>query len=136
MDKKILFLTLLYILLLLMMFIYIALLLAQGTGTNKVSSWSFFGFAVIISSLCIVAVIKNESKSPLVKVGMGVATIIMFISLILSLVFAQPNSDKLNQIITYTNMSVVFLINMYAAFMLLGKPVIQPIFDKTQFSTE
>ncbi len=129
MDKKIIFMTLLYIVLLVMMFIYIGMLIFQGDKEDKSVSYSFFGFAILISILCVMSVIKCESKSELVKFAMGISTVLMFALLVASIILSKPNSDKTLQLTTYANMALIFVINLYASVMLIGKPVIQPVFE-------
>ncbi len=128
-DKKVIFMTILYIVLLVMMFIYSAIIIYQGEREDKSMSFSFFGFAILISLLCIVSIVKAESKSSLVKVSMGLSTLLLFAFLISSIVLSKPDSDKKLQYITYINMGIMFIVNLYATVMLIGKPVVQPIFD-------
>ena len=129
MDKKIIFMTLLYIVLLIMMFVYIGIIIYQGQRDDKMLSYTYFGFAVLVSIICIISVIKAESKSEIVKFAMGISSVLMFALLLAGLLISKPNSDKPMQIITYSNMALVFIINAYAAVMLIGKPTIQPVFD-------
>lgn len=129
MDKKIIFMTLLYIVLLIMMFVYVSLIIYQGEREEKMLSYTYFGFAIIVSIVCIISIIKAESKSEIVKYAMGISSILMFILLIASILISKPNSEKSLQIITYVNMALIFVINSYASVMLIGKPVIQPVFD-------
>ncbi len=128
-DKKVIFMTILYIVLLVMMFIYSAIIIYQGEREDKSMSFSFFGFAILISLLCIISIVKAESKSSLVKVSMGLSTLLLFAFLISSIVLSKPDSDKKLQYITYINMGIMFIVNLYATVMLIGKPVVQPIFD-------
>lgn len=129
MDKKIIFMTLLYIVLLIMMFVYVGIIIYQGQRDDKMLSYTYFGFAVLVSIICIISVIKAESKSEIVKFAMGISSVLMFALLLAGLLISKPNSDKPMQIITYSNMALVFIINAYAAVMLIGKPTIQPVFD-------
>ncbi len=128
-DKKVVFMTILYIVLLVMMFLYSAIIIYQGEKDDKSISYSFFGFSIIISLICVICIVKSESKSGLVKVSMGIATVLLFAFLVSSIILSKPNSDKIIQYITYANMGVLFIVNLYATVMLIGKPVVQPIFD-------
>jgi hypothetical protein len=136
MDKKVIFMTIIYVILLIMMYIYSAMMIYDGTSTDKNLSYAFFGFSIIISIMCVISIIKSDSKSPLVKISMGISTFLMFILLISSLVIAKPKSEKYLQIIAYSNISVLFLVNIYATIMLIGKPVIQALFDNTQLTVQ
>ena len=131
MDKKIIFMTLLYIVLLIMMFLYIGIIIYQGQREEKMLSYTYFGFAIIVSIVCIIAVVKTESKSEIVKYSMGLGSILMFGLLVAGILISKPNSEIPIQVITYCNMTLIFIINAYAAMMLIGKPIIQPIFDTT-----
>jgi uncharacterized membrane protein YcgQ (UPF0703/DUF1980 family) len=112
-----------------MMFVYIGIIIYQGERQDKMLSYTYFGFAFLVSILCVISLIKAESKSEIVKYAMGISSILMFALLLAGIVISKPNSDKVLQIITYSNMALVFIINAYAAIMLIGKPVIQPVFD-------
>jgi hypothetical protein len=133
MDKKTIFMTILYIVILVMMFIHIGILIYRGKSPDKNIAYAFFGFSILISLLCILSLIKSDSKSKLIKLGMGVSTFLMFGFLIASVVLSKPDSEYYFQMLTYSNMILLFIVNVYATIMVIGTPAIEPTFDNSAF---
>lgn len=129
MDKKATFMIILYVVILIMMFTYAGMLIYKGDTQNKNLYYAFFGFSILISLLCILSLVKSDSKSKMIRYGMGISTILMFSLLIVSVVLSKPKADKTFEIITYVNIALAFIINMYATAMVISPPSVQPIFE-------
>ena len=129
MDKKATFMIILYIVILIMMFTYTGMLIYKGETVNKNLCYAFYGFSIIISLLCILSLVKSDSKSKMIKYGMGISTIMMFTLLIISVVLSKPKAERTFEIISYVNIALVFLLNIYATVMVVSPPAVQPVFD-------
>jgi membrane protease YdiL (CAAX protease family) len=129
MDNKTIFMVVLYVVLLIMMFTYAGILIQKGEADNKNLYYAFFGFSIVISFLCILALTKSDSKSKMVKYGMGISTLLMFGLLIVAVILSKPQADKTFEIISYINIALVFIANMYAAAVVISPPTSQPIYE-------
>lgn len=129
MDKKSIFMVVLYVVILIMMFIFAGMLIYRGEAENKNLYYAFYSFSILISLLCILSLIKSDSKSKMVKFGMGLSTLLMFSLLLISIILSKPKADKSFEIISYINIALVFIINTYATAMVISPPSVQPIFE-------
>ena len=129
MDKNSIFMIILYIVILIMMFTYTGMLIYRGEAENKNLYYAFFGFSILISLLCVLSLAKSDSKSKMIKYGMGISTIIMFALILLGVILSKPKTEKYFEIITYINIALVFIINLYATMMVIKPPAVQPVFD-------
>lgn len=120
--KKSIFIVVLYVILLIMMYTYSGLLINNGDGENKSLYYSFFGFSIITSIVCIVEIGKNDSSSEWIKPSMGLATLFMFSFLLFSVIVSKPNSEKSFEILTYINIGLVFIVNISSILFLLNRP--------------
>lgn len=119
-DKKGIFMVILYVVLLIMMYIFSGILILNGEAQNKSLYYSFFGFSILISILCVMSLIKSDSKSKMIRYGMGISTILMFTLLIISVILSKPKSDKTLEIVGYVNIGLVLLANLYATAMVIS----------------
>jgi hypothetical protein len=129
MDKKAIFMVILYTVLLIMMYTFAGILIYKGDAMNKSLYYAFYGFSILISLLCILSLVKSDSKSKFIRFGMGISTIIMFALLLVSVILSKAKVDKSFEIISYVNMALVFLANIYATALVISPPPVQPIFD-------
>lgn len=122
MDKKTIFMTIIYVVLLATMFAYIGIIIKLGTANDKVLAWAFYGFSIIVSIVCIFSIIRNDGKN-IVRIGMGGSTLIMFTLIAASIILSKPDSNPecaRNNLTTYAHIFLMFLINGIATFFLIG----------------
>lgn len=133
MDKKTIFMTIIYVVLLATMFGYIGIIIKLGTAYDKVLAWAFYGFSIIVSIVCIFSIIRNEGKN-IVRIGMGGSTLIMFTLIVASIILSKPditNECARNHLTTYIHIILMFIINGIATFFLIGTDDLLPIFQST-----
>jgi hypothetical protein len=122
MDKKTIFMTIIYVVLLVTMFAYIGIIIKLGTAQDKVLAWAFYGFSIIVSIVCIFSIIRNEGRN-IVRIGMGGSTLIMFTLIVASIVLSKPDTTTdcaRSRLTTYAHIVLMFLINGIATFFLIG----------------
>ena len=129
MDKKGIFMVILYTVLLIFMYTFAGMLIYKGEASNKSLYYAFYGFSILISLLCILSLVKSDSKSKFIRYGMGISTLIMFGLLIVSVILSKPKVEKSFEIISYVSIALVFIANIYATTMVISPPSIQPIFE-------
>jgi hypothetical protein len=121
-DKKTIFMTIIYVVLLVTMFAYIGIIIKLGTASDKVLAWAFYGFSIIVSIVCVFSIIRNEGKN-IVRIGMGGSTLIMFILIAASIILSKPDittNCANNHLTTYAYIVLMFIINGIATFFLIG----------------
>jgi len=101
------------------MFSFIAIILSSGVGDMKLS-WAFYGFAMITSIICILSILRSGRKR-LVYWGMSVATILMTILLVTSIILSKPTESSKMQIIAYITLLFVVIINGISLYLLTQK---------------
>jgi hypothetical protein len=142
MDKKTIFMTILYVVLLATMFAYIGIIINLGTAQDKVLSWAFYGFSIIVSIVCVFSIIRNEGKN-IVRIGMGGSTLIMFTLIMASIILSKPDNAPdcaRTHVTTYAHVFLMFLINGIATFFLIGGDdnlsPLSPLSPATQSATQ
>ena len=119
MNYRDIFLTIVYVILLIIMFSFIALIISSGEGDKKLS-WAFYGFAMITSVICILSILRSGRKR-LVYWGMSVATILMTIFLITSIILSKPTESTKVQVVAYVMLLLIVAINGLSLYLLTQK---------------
>ncbi len=119
-DKKVIFMYILYVTLLIIMFTMVGLVVDTGSGDKKYA-YTFMVISLALSLVCLFTIYKkSDKKSQTSRYVTVLSTLLMLGLLIGSLLISKPSIPQKVQVGTYVTITLVVLLNFWATWHFIG----------------